>query len=99
MVLYSKAYKKCDAADKRREEAEENEFPNKFEGRYKSMEADAILNKRKQGRKRLHIMRLAAYQVKGSGQARGGPMGLVSSGLLGCRDAKEKKTGNCRLTC
>ena len=62
------------------------------------MEADAILNKRKQGRKRLHIMRVTASQVQGRIQALWGPMGLVSSGLLGCRDAKEKKTGNYRLT-
>ena len=88
MVLYSKAYKKCDAADKRREEAEDNECQNKFEWSYKSMEADAILNKRKQGRKRLHIMRVTASQVQGIGQALRGPMGLVSSGLMGCIDAK-----------
>ena len=43
MVLYSKACQKCDATDKRGEEAEEHEFPENFEGSYKSMEATAIL--------------------------------------------------------
>ena len=42
MVLYSKAWRKCDSEDKRGGEAEEYEAPNKFEGRYKSMEAAAI---------------------------------------------------------
>ena len=44
MVLYSKAFRKCDAAEKRREEAEEHECPKNFEGSSKSMEASAILN-------------------------------------------------------
>ena len=43
MVLYSKACQKCDAAEKRREEAEEHECPKNFEGSSKSMEASAIL--------------------------------------------------------
>ena len=44
MVLYSKAYRKCDDAEKRGEEAEEHEFPKKSEGSSKSMEASTILN-------------------------------------------------------
>ena len=43
MVLYSKACRKCDAAEKRREEAEGHRCPNNFEGSSKSMEASAIL--------------------------------------------------------
>ena len=43
MVLYSKACPKCDAAEKRGEEAEEHECPKNFEGSSKSMEASAIL--------------------------------------------------------
>ena len=44
MVLYSKACRKCDAAEKRREKSEEHECPNNFEGSSKSMEASVILN-------------------------------------------------------
>ena len=43
MVLYSKACRKCDAAEKIREETEEHECPKNFEGSSKSMEASAIL--------------------------------------------------------
>ena len=43
MVLYSKACRKCDAAEKRGEEAEEHECPKNFEGSSKIMEASAIL--------------------------------------------------------
>ena len=43
MVLYSKAFWKCNAADKRREEADEHECPKNFEGILKSMEASANL--------------------------------------------------------
>ena len=43
MVLYSKACWKFDAAEKKREEAEEHECPKNFEGSSKSMEASAIL--------------------------------------------------------
>ena len=43
MVLYSKACWKCDAAEKRGEEAEENECPKNFERSLKRMEASAIL--------------------------------------------------------
>ena len=43
MVLYSKACRKCDFAEKRGEEGEEHECPNNFEGRSKSMEASTIL--------------------------------------------------------
>ena len=43
MVLYSKACQKCDAEDKRGEEAEEHEHPKNFEGISKSMEASAIM--------------------------------------------------------
>ena len=43
MVLYSKACRKCDAAEKRGEEAEEHECPKNFKGRSKIMEASAIL--------------------------------------------------------
>ena len=44
MVLYSKAFRKCDAAENREEEAEEHEFLKNFEGRSRSMEASVILN-------------------------------------------------------
>ena len=37
MFLYSKACRKCGAAEKRREEAEEHECPKNFEGSSKSM--------------------------------------------------------------
>ena len=43
MVLYSKSCCKCNAAEKRREEAEEHECPKNFKGSSKSMEASAIL--------------------------------------------------------
>ena len=43
MVLYSKACRKCDDADKKGEEAEEHGCPKNFEGSSKSMEASAIL--------------------------------------------------------
>ena len=43
MVLYSKAFRKCDAAEKRVEEAEEHECPKNFKGSSKRMEASAIL--------------------------------------------------------
>ena len=43
MFLYSKACRKCGAAEKRREEAEEHECPKNFEGSSKSMEASTIL--------------------------------------------------------
>ena len=43
MFLYSKAYRNCDAAENRGEEAEEHEYSNNFEGSSKSMEASAIL--------------------------------------------------------
>ena len=43
MVLYYKACRKCDSAEKRGEEAEEHGCPKKFEGSSKSMEASAIL--------------------------------------------------------
>ena len=43
MVPYSKACRKCDAADKRGEEAEEHECPKNFEGSSKSMEVSVIL--------------------------------------------------------
>ena len=43
MVLYSKACRKCDSAEKIGEEAEENECPKIFEGSSKIMEASAIL--------------------------------------------------------
>ena len=43
MVLYYKACRKCDSAEKKGEEAEEHECPNNFEGSSKSMEASAIL--------------------------------------------------------
>ena len=43
MVIYSKACRKYDSAEKRGEEAEEHEFPNKFKGSSKSMEASVIL--------------------------------------------------------
>ena len=43
MILYSKAFQKSDAADKRGEESEEHECPNKFEVSFKIMEVDAIM--------------------------------------------------------
>ena len=43
MVLYSKAFRKCDAVEKRREEAEEHECSKNFKGSSKSMEASEIL--------------------------------------------------------
>ena len=43
MVLYSKSFRKCDAAEKGGEEAEEHELPKNFKGSSKSMEAYAIL--------------------------------------------------------
>ena len=43
MVIYSKACQNCDAADKRGEESEVHDWPKNFEGRYKSMEAAAIM--------------------------------------------------------
>ena len=43
MVLYSKACRKCDSAENRREESEEHEWPKNFEGSSKSMEASAVL--------------------------------------------------------
>ena len=43
MVLYSKAYRKCDSAIKIGDEAEEHECPKNFEGSSKSMESSAIL--------------------------------------------------------
>ena len=39
MVLYSKACKKCDSAEKKGEEAEEHECSKNFEGSSKSMES------------------------------------------------------------
>ena len=44
MVLYSQACRKCDVAEKRREEAEEHECPKNFEGSSKIIEASTILN-------------------------------------------------------
>ena len=43
MILYSRACRKCDAAEKRREESEEHEFPKNFKGSSKIKEAFAIL--------------------------------------------------------
>ena len=43
MVLYSKAWRKCDSVEKRGEESEEHECPKKFEGSSKIIEASAIL--------------------------------------------------------
>ena len=43
MVLYSKTCRKCDAAEKRREEVEEHGCQKNFEGSSKSMEDSAIL--------------------------------------------------------
>ena len=43
MVLYSKACRKCYAAENRGEETEEHECPKNFDGSSKSMEASAIL--------------------------------------------------------
>ena len=43
MVLYSKACRKCDSAEKKGEEAEEHECPKNFKGSSKSMEASSIL--------------------------------------------------------
>ena len=39
MVIYSKAFLKCDAMDNKVEETEEHECPKKFEGSSKIMEA------------------------------------------------------------
>ena len=44
MILYSKACRKCDAAEKRGEETEEHDWPKNFEGSSKSMEVFDILN-------------------------------------------------------
>ena len=44
MVLYSKACQKCDAAEKRLEEAEEHECSKNFEEGSKCMQASAIQN-------------------------------------------------------
>ena len=44
MILYSKAFLKCDSADKRVEEVEYHEAPKQFQGSSKIMEADAIPN-------------------------------------------------------
>ena len=43
MVLYSKACRNFDAAEKRGKEAEEHECPNNFEGSSNSMDSSAIL--------------------------------------------------------
>ena len=43
MVLYSNAFRNCDAAENRREELEEHECPKNFEGSSKSMETSAIM--------------------------------------------------------
>ena len=43
MVLYSKAFRNCDDAEKRREEVEEHDCPKNFEGSSKIMEASASL--------------------------------------------------------
>ena len=43
MVLYSKACRKCDAAEKIGEESEEHECPKNFEGSSKIMDSSAIL--------------------------------------------------------
>ena len=43
MVLYSKAFRKYDAAEKIVEEIEEHKCPKNFEGSSKSMEASAIM--------------------------------------------------------
>ena len=43
MVLYSKAWLKCDAAEMRGEEALEQDYPKNFEGSSKSLEASAII--------------------------------------------------------
>ena len=43
MALHSKAWQKCDSAEKILEEAEEHECPKNFEGRSKIMEDSAIL--------------------------------------------------------
>ena len=43
MVLYSKAFRKCDAAENIGEESEEHEFPKNLEVSSKSTEASAIL--------------------------------------------------------
>ena len=42
MVLYLRA-KKIDYVDKRREEAEQHDFPKNFEGIFKSTETDGIM--------------------------------------------------------
>ena len=44
MVLYSKAFRKCDSVENREEEEEEHECPKNFNGSSKIMEASAILN-------------------------------------------------------
>ena len=44
MVLYSNAWRKCDATDKRGEETEEHECPKNYEGSSKKIEAGEILN-------------------------------------------------------
>ena len=43
VVLYSKDFWKCDAADKRREESDYHECSNNFEGISKSIEAGEIM--------------------------------------------------------
>ena len=43
MVLYSKACRKCDSAEKKGEEAEEHECPKNFEGISKITGASAIM--------------------------------------------------------
>ena len=43
MVLYYRAFRKCDAAEKRGEVAEKHYFSKNFKGGYKIMEASAIL--------------------------------------------------------
>ena len=43
MFLYYKACRKCDDAEKRGKESEENEYPKNFEGSSRIMEASAIL--------------------------------------------------------
>ena len=44
MVIYSKAYQKCDATEKRGEESEEHECPKNSKGSSKNMEASIIMN-------------------------------------------------------
>ena len=43
MVLYYKAFRKCDYVEKRGEEATEHECPKNFKGSSKSMKASVIL--------------------------------------------------------